>query len=71
MSFTEIAKTVGEKWQMLLPEEKEPFEKEAMALKETYFTEMARYKQTENYQEYGRYLADFKAKNAPPQLGTH
>lgn len=69
MSFTEIAKTVGEKWQVLKPEEKEAFEKEATAKKIYYTTLMAKYKQTENYEEYNRYLADFTAKNAPPQTG--
>ena len=69
MSFAEIAKTVGERWQVLKPEEKEVFEKEATAKKKIYITLMAKYKQTENYKEYNRYLADFAAKNAPPQIG--
>ena len=70
LSFTEIAKTVGEKWQVLTPEGKEPFEREAISAKENYATSMVVYKKTEHYREYSRYLADFKAKNAPPSMGT-
>lgn len=69
LSFTEIAKCVGERWQTLPPEEKEPFESQATAAKEKYNTEMVRYKITERYKEYVRYLADFKLKNPGPQAG--
>ena len=64
LSFTDIAKRVGENWQVLSPEEKEPYESQASAAKEKYHTEMAAYKMTDSYREYQRYLADFKAKHA-------
>ena len=64
MSFTDIAKRVGESWQVLLAEEKEPYESQASAAKEKYHSEMAKYKKTDAYKEYTQYLADFKAKNA-------
>lgn len=69
LSFTEIAKRVGENWQALSPTEKEPFESQAAAAKERYNTEMTTYKQTESYREYLRYLTDFKLKNPIPQAG--
>lgn len=68
LSFTEIAKRVGEKWQVLIPDEKEPYESQASAAKERYNIELAKYKKTSQYREYAVYLADFKAKN--PVLNT-
>ena len=70
LSFTEIAKTVGERWQILSPEEKEPYERQASAAKEVYNTEMAKHKRTPQYQEYMQYLADFKARYAIPGSNT-
>ncbi len=62
LSFTEIAKLVGENWQTLAPAEKEPYEQQAFAAKEKYAAKLAEYRQTENYRIYAEYLADFKAK---------
>lgn len=64
LSFTEIAKRVGEYWQTLAPEEKIPFEMSAGAAKEKYHTEMAAYKMTGSYRLYMQYLAEFKVKHA-------
>jgi len=64
LSFTEIARLVGEKWQKLDPNQKELFESHAGALKESYNKELTDYKKTDAYKEYMQYLADFKAKNA-------
>lgn len=69
LSFTEIAKTVGERWQDLKPEEKEQYESQAAAAKEVYNSELAKYKGTSQYRDYMRYLADFKARNAPNTTG--
>lgn len=64
LSFTEIAKVVGERWQELSPEAKEPCERQAQALKEKYYSELAEYKKTPHYASYQKYLIDFKAKHA-------
>ena len=64
LSFTEIAKRVGESWQVLSPEEKETYESQASALKERYTVDLAEYKKTRSYHEYATYLTDFKAKNS-------
>lgn len=64
LTFTEIAKQVGESWQVLLAEEKEPYESQASTAKEKYQAEMIKYKKTDEYKEYSKYLADFKIKNA-------
>jgi hypothetical protein len=64
LSFTEIAKTVGERWQSLSPLQKEPYERQANAVKDTFNREMTRYKKTPHYREYMQYLGEFRAKNA-------
>ena len=69
LSFTEIAKLVGENWQNLLPQDKDPYEKHAAGAKEKYASEMAEYKKTENYRAYAQYLIDFKARQSNQQPG--
>ena len=69
LSFTDIAKTVGEKWQLLSPEEREPYESQAATSKEFYNAEMTRYKRTANYRNYAVYLAEFKARNHGAHTG--
>lgn len=63
MSFTDIAKLVGDRWQKLAPEEKEPYETQATRTKEKYNTELAAYKKTDSYKDYMLYLVEFKAKH--------
>ena len=64
LSFVVIARMVGERWQVLSAEEKEPYETEAAVSKEVYNAEMAKYKRTSSYKEYAEYLAEFKAKTS-------
>jgi hypothetical protein len=64
LSFTEIAKLVGENWQNLSPAEKEPYEQQAFSAKEKYNNELSEYKKTSNYREYSQYLAEFKARQS-------
>lgn len=64
LSFTAIAKKVGQRWQDLPIEEKEPYETEASDAKEKYHADMAEYKTTKSCIDYQQYLADFKAKNS-------
>lgn len=70
LSFTEIAKLVGENWQNLTPAEKEPYEQQAFSAKERYNNELAEYKQTNQYKEYSQYLVEFKARQSNQQQGT-
>ena len=63
MSFTDIAKLVGDRWQKLAPAEKEPYETQATAAKEKHNAELAEYKKTDSYRDYMRYLGEFKAKH--------
>lgn len=70
LSFTEIAKLVGENWQNLSPNEKEPYEQQAFSAKERYNNELAEYKKTDHYREYSLYLIDFKARHSNSQQGV-
>lgn len=69
LSFTDIAKRVGEKWQMLAPEVKAPYEAQAASYKERYHADMLEYKTTAEYQAFAQYLDDFKAKHQGPNPG--
>ncbi|KAI5783532.1 hypothetical protein EDC01DRAFT_209581 [Geopyxis carbonaria] len=62
LSFTDIAKLVGERWKILAPEDKESYEFQASVAKDKYNSEFEEYKKTSHYKEYMRYLADFKLK---------
>lgn len=64
LTFTEIAKLVGENWQALTQAEKEPYERDAQAAKEKYNRDLAEYKKTPDYKKYLQYLQEFKAKHA-------
>ncbi|TAQ84846.1 hypothetical protein B7494_g6832 [Chlorociboria aeruginascens] len=70
LSFTEIAKLVGENWQNLSPAEKEPYEQQAFTDKDRYNNELAEYKKTQNFRDYAQYLAEFKARQANQQQVT-
>ncbi|KAL9033848.1 MAG: hypothetical protein Q9214_007316, partial [Letrouitia sp. 1 TL-2023] len=61
----QIAKRVGERWQVLSAESKEPYETQAATAKGQYLAAMAQYKKTAEYKNYLEYLADFKSKNLP------
>lgn len=64
LSFTEIARLAGERWQKLDPAQKDLFESHAAALKGTYNAQLVGYKNTGTYQQYMEYLADFKTKHS-------
>ena len=67
LSFTEIAKAVGERWQVLPHDEKAVFESRSQAGKDRYYSELAEYKKTKDFAEYQKYLAGFRAKHEGPQ----
>lgn len=69
LTFTEIAKVVGERWQILPTGVRETCELQANAAKEKYYTELAEYKKTAEYAQYQEYLVEFKAKHGPSRTG--
>jgi len=64
LTFTEIAKLVGENWQALSRAEREPYESHAQEEKERYNRELADYKKTPDYEKYCEYLNDFRKRQA-------
>jgi hypothetical protein len=69
LSFTEIAKVVGERWQVLPAEEREACERQANSAKERYYAGLAEYKKTQQYEAYQKYLEEFRAKHNAPTKG--
>ncbi|KAK6530023.1 hypothetical protein TWF694_003397 [Orbilia ellipsospora] len=69
LSFTDIARLVGEKWKVLEPDQKEEYEYQATTMKERYNQELSAYKKTDNYKEYAQYLLEFKTKEAAKEAG--
>jgi len=69
LTFTEIAKVVGERWQVLPAGVRETCEMQANGAKEKYYTELAEYKKTVEYSQYQEYLLEFKAKHGPSRTG--
>ena len=65
LSFAEIAKEVGRRWQVLSPEAREACDKKAAAAKDKYYREFAEYKKTQNYADHQAYLVDWRAKHPP------
>lgn len=60
LSFTEMSRRVGERWQSLNPEEKESWKQKAALPWETYKAQLAEYQQSNDYKTYTQYLANFK-----------
>ncbi|KAI0401255.1 hypothetical protein F4802DRAFT_609535 [Xylaria palmicola] len=71
LTFTEIAKLVGENWQNLGRAEKEPFEKQANEAKERYNRDLGEYKKTGDCRKYNEYLREFRKRQAVQTQGTH
>jgi DNA-binding XRE family transcriptional regulator len=67
LTFTEIAKLVGENWQSLSQLEKEPYESQAQKAKEKYNNDLVEYKKTPEYKIYTLYLQEFRVKHAHQQ----
>jgi hypothetical protein len=70
LSFTEIAKIVGEKWKMSSAEAREPYQRQANAGKEKYHAELAKYKKYPEYDAYQKYIEEFKAESITQYNGS-
>jgi hypothetical protein len=69
LSFADIAKIVGERWQVLSPDARDTCDKQAATAKEKYYQQLSEYKKTLQYSQYQQYLAEFKAKHASAAIG--
>ncbi|KAF3201813.1 hypothetical protein TWF191_003231 [Orbilia oligospora] len=70
LSFTEIARLVGDRWKVLPLEQKEEYEYRAGVMKDRYNQELAAYKKTDQFKEYSQYLLEFKNKEAAKEAGA-
>lgn len=61
LSFVDLSKIVGEKWQQLSRDEKEEWKKRGLVPWERYKAELGEYQKTDEFRDYQRYLAEFKA----------
>ncbi|CAM0139861.1 unnamed protein product, partial [Umbelopsis sp. WA50703] len=62
MSFTDLAKIVGDRWKSISPDEKEIYERTATKAKEEYLEALAKYEKTDEHKDYQQYLIDFRIK---------
>ncbi|KAF1972615.1 hypothetical protein BU23DRAFT_580742 [Bimuria novae-zelandiae CBS 107.79] len=62
LSFVDIAREVGRRWQQLAPEQKRIWESHAARALQEYEAQMDEYKKTENSRRYQAYLIDFRAQ---------
>ncbi|KAF8422877.1 hypothetical protein EV426DRAFT_633299 [Tirmania nivea] len=69
LSFTDIAKLVGERWKALDSDHKEEFEFAASLAKSKYNTELSEYKKTDSYKDYLQYLSEFRARTTKEGSG--
>ncbi|ODQ51739.1 hypothetical protein SAICODRAFT_8668 [Saitoella complicata NRRL Y-17804] len=69
LSFTDIAKIVGDRWKLLDPEEKERMEDDAARKKEDFANAMLKYRSSQEYYKYQVYLTQFREKHPNADLG--
>ncbi|KAG2180443.1 hypothetical protein INT44_003447 [Umbelopsis vinacea] len=62
MSFTELARIVGNRWKNIESTIKQTYEDAANAAKDEYLRELSEYQKTEEYMHYQKYLTEFRSK---------
>lgn len=62
LSFVDIAREVGRRWQQLPPEQKRIWESHAARAMQEYESQMDEYKKSDNWHKYQAYLMDFKGQ---------
>ncbi|KAF2655406.1 hypothetical protein K491DRAFT_426841 [Lophiostoma macrostomum CBS 122681] len=66
LSFVDIAKEVGRRWQVLPPEQKRIWESHAARAMQEHEVQMDEYKKTDSWRKYQNYLSDFKSQQTQP-----
>lgn len=69
LSFVDIAREVGRRWQELPAEQKRVWESNAARAMQEFEAQMDEYKKTDSWRKYQVYLNDFRAQQAPPSSG--
>jgi hypothetical protein len=64
LSFTQLAKLVGNSWQKLDSIQKDRYIAQARTAKGIYLDKLLIYQKTEEYQAYVRYISDFKTETS-------
>ncbi|KAM3578982.1 hypothetical protein VKS41_008519 [Umbelopsis sp. WA50703] len=62
MSFTELARIVGNRWKNIDGDLKEKYEDGANMAKDDYLQQLSEYQKTDEYKHYQKYLTDFRSK---------
>ncbi|KAI8375988.1 uncharacterized protein BYT42DRAFT_572993 [Radiomyces spectabilis] len=62
LTFSELAKILGNSWKTLSPEKRQRYERTAMRAKDEYLAALAHYRKTPEYKQYQEYLRQFKQK---------
>ncbi|KAH7383778.1 hypothetical protein BKA66DRAFT_511872 [Pyrenochaeta sp. MPI-SDFR-AT-0127] len=69
LSFVDIAREVGRRWQDLPAEQKRVWESNAARAMQEFEAQMDEYKKTDNWRKYQAYLNDFKTQQSTPTTG--
>ncbi|KAF2848396.1 hypothetical protein T440DRAFT_401498 [Plenodomus tracheiphilus IPT5] len=69
LSFVNIAREVGRRWQELPAEQKRVWESNAARAMQEFEAQMDEYKKTDNWRKYQVYLNEFRAQQALPSAG--
>ncbi|KAF1941154.1 hypothetical protein EJ02DRAFT_210547 [Clathrospora elynae] len=69
LSFVDIAREVGRRWQELAPEQKRVWESNAARAMQEFEAQMDEYKRTDNWRKNQAYLSEFKAQQSIPSSG--
>ncbi|KAH8553951.1 hypothetical protein BGW37DRAFT_482884 [Umbelopsis sp. PMI_123] len=62
MSFTELARIVGNRWKNIEQDVKQSYEDAANQAKDEYLRDLSEYQRTDEYKHYQKYLTDFRSK---------
>ncbi|RAR05730.1 hmg box protein [Stemphylium lycopersici] len=69
LSFVDIAREVGRRWQELPAEKKRTWESNAARAMQEFEAQMDEYKKTDSWRKYQSYLNDFKTQQSSASLG--
>jgi hypothetical protein len=70
LSFVDIAREVGRRWQDLPAQHKRGWESEAARAMQEFEAQMDEYKRTDNWRKYQKYLDHFRLQQAQAQSST-
>lgn len=69
LSFTDISKEVGERWQRLSPAERHGWKRRSAVPREQYKNDLVKYQQSDHHRNYQQYLSEFTSAQAARRAG--